>query len=145
MTSITYQPIRSLKNDVTSIAMVTMMSHDPSRPIKSLKNVVEYQFVGPLICDLNVTFQHGSVRMFLVPFFRHISHITKIYGLLQLINYYNEFLHYCVISIDSYISNNKFYSFLTFNFIINVNLLLNGLVFILCLYICFVSSVVLSL
>ena len=49
MTSPTYQPIRSLKNDVTFIAMVTMMSRDPSRPIRSLKNVVEYKFVGPLI------------------------------------------------------------------------------------------------
>ena len=53
MTSPVSRPIRSLKHDVTSIAMVTMMmspmSHDPSRPIRSLKNEEEYQFVGVLI------------------------------------------------------------------------------------------------
>ena len=36
-------------------------------------------------CDLGVTFDLGSTRMFLLPHLLHISLITKLNGLLQLI------------------------------------------------------------
>ena len=38
------------------------------------------------LCELDMAFYHGSVRMFLLPYLGHISpRRKKIYGLLQLI------------------------------------------------------------
>ena len=74
-----------------------------------------------------------------LPYLRYIFHITKIYGLLQLIIIctFN-----CAISIDSYSPINKVYSFIIFSLLINaVILLLNCLVLILYLYIHFLSLI----
>ena len=77
-------------------------------------------------------------------FLRHLSLITKIYGLLQLI--IKALLHNCAFSIDSYSPINKFYSFIIFSVLINaVTLLLNCLVLILHLsYIFFLLDVIFS-
>ena len=68
-----------------------------------------------------------------LPYLKHISLMTRIYGLVQLIIIcsYNY-----AISIDSYSPMNKFYSFIFFSLLINaVILLLNCLVLVLYLYI----------
>ena len=73
-----------------------------------------------------------------LPYLRHLSLVTKIHGLLQLIIICT--LHNCAISIDSYSPINKFYSFIIFSLLINaVILLMNCLVLILHLYIHFLS------
>ena len=43
-----------------------------------------------LFCDLGLTFGYGSAKMFLLPYWRHISPNRKIYGLLQLITIYTS-------------------------------------------------------
>ena len=72
-----------------------------------------------------------------LPYLRHVSLITKIYGLLQLIICT---LHNYAICIDSYSPINKFYSFIFFSLLINaVIFLLNCLVLVLFLCIHFLS------
>ena len=71
-----------------------------------------------------------------LPYLSHLSLMTRIYGLLQLIIICT--LHNYAISIDSYSPINEFYSFIFFSLLINaVILLLNCLVLV--LYIHFVS------
>ena len=53
-----------------------------------------------------------------LPYLRHLSLMTKIYGLLQLI--IKALLHNCAFSIDSYSPINKFYSFIIFSVLINL-------------------------
>ena len=66
-----------------------------------------------------------------LPYLRHVSVMTKICELLQLIMK-GILLHNCAISIDSYSPENKFYSFIIISVLINaVILLLNCLVLIL--------------
>ena len=54
-----------------------------------------------------------------LPYLRHISLMTKIYGLMQLIITVYVLLHNCAIFIDRYTPINKFYSFIIFSFLIN--------------------------
>ena len=61
---------------------------------------------------ISVTFDSAIPKWFLLPYLKHISLITKIYVLLQLIIIC--FLPSCAVFIDSYTSINKFDSFITF-------------------------------
>ena len=70
-----------------------------------------------------VMFNFGSAKVCSPAIFETcLRHVTKIYGLLQLIIIC--ILHNCAISIDSYSPINKFYSFTTFSLLINAVILL---------------------
>ena len=91
-----------------------------------------------LLChsDLDLTFYN-----FILRHLRHISQFTKTYRLQQLIIMCTfSLLPTCALSADSYTSINKFYSFISFSFLINaVIILLQCLVLILYLCIHFLS------
>ena len=75
-----------------------------------------------------------------LPYLRHLSLMTKIYGLLQLIIIIYALFHNCAFSIDSSSPINKFYSLIIFSVLINaVILLLDCIVLKLYLYIYFLS------
>ena len=88
-----------------------------------------------------VTFNFDSAKCVHLPFLRHLSLMTKVYGLLQLIITVYALVHNCTSSIDNYSPIYKFYSFITFSLLINaVILLLKCLVLILVLILHLSSS-----